>query len=97
MESDDPEIKKIIEGMTKLLREELNETIIVKVDGVPTEVREYNKEIYVPRFVAEQEILGYLKVKAHLASQSPETLLGFISIGDVDVKQLIVLIYLYIN
>ena len=38
MESEDPEIKKIIEGMTKLLREELNETITVKVDGVPTEV-----------------------------------------------------------
>ena len=38
MESEDPEIKKIIEGMTKLLREELKETITVKVDGVSTEV-----------------------------------------------------------
>ena len=38
MESEDPAIKKIIEGMTKLLREELKETITVKVDGVSTEV-----------------------------------------------------------
>ena len=47
MESDDPEVNHIIEGMKKLLQEELKDIISVRVDGVLTEVGAYNREIYV--------------------------------------------------
>ena len=46
-ESDDPEVKHIIEGMKKLLQEELKDIITVRVDGVLTEVGAYNREIFV--------------------------------------------------
>ena len=54
MESDDPEVKHIIEGMKKLIQEELKDIITVKVDGVPTEVsniyvvvRGVNKNVFI--------------------------------------------------
>ena len=47
MESDDPEVNHIIEGMKKLLQEELKDIISVRVDGVLTEVGVYNRETFV--------------------------------------------------
>ena len=44
---DDPDIQHIIDGMKKLQAEESKKTLTVKVDGVHTEVRKYDRQIYV--------------------------------------------------
>ena len=44
---DDPDIQHIIDGMKQLQAEESKKTLTVKVDGVHTEVRKYDRQIYV--------------------------------------------------